>query len=230
MKNYKHIFFDLDRTLWDFNSNSREALTDIFNELTLEQYFTSAEQFIELYHKNNENLFEAYRLGKLKKDALRTLRFDLTLRDVNADNPELASIIGGLYVKLSTEKTILFPYTIEILDYLFPKYCLYILTNGFSETQFNKLKNAGLSSYFSGVFTSESTGFSKPHPNIFQLAINSVNARKNECLMIGDDFEVDILGARSFGIDQVFFNPDNLSFEDKASYEIKSLAELKNIL
>lgn len=230
MKVYKHIFFDLDRTLWDFNSNSREALTDIFIELKLEQYFSSAEQFITLYHKNNENLFEAYRHGKLKKETLRALRFDLTLRDVNTDNPELARIIGGLYVKLSTEKTILFPYTIEILDYLFPKYSLYILTNGFNETQFNKLKNAGLSPYFSKVFTSETTGFTKPHHNIFRMAINSVNASKKECLMIGDDFEVDILGARSFGIDQVFFNSGNLIFKEKASYEIKSLIELKNIL
>jgi putative hydrolase of the HAD superfamily len=230
VKNYKHIFFDLDRTLWDFNSNSREALTDIFKKLKLEQYFSSTEQFISLYHKNNENLFEAYRHGKIKKAALRSLRFALTLKDVKIDNPELVRNIGDLYINLSTEKTILFPFAIEILDYLFPNYSLYILTNGFKETQFNKLKNSGLSSYFSKVFTSEAVGFSKPHPNIFQLAINSVNARKNECLMIGDDFEVDILGAKSFGIDQVFFNPDNLIFENKASYEIRSLIELKNIL
>jgi putative hydrolase of the HAD superfamily len=227
---YKHIFFDLDRTLWDFDANSREALHEIFHVLKLDQYFSSTSEFVDIYHQHNAKLWEDYRHGKLNKKALRSLRFDLTLRDVRVNDPELAMTIGEHYLRLSTEKTLVFPFAFEILDYLFPKYPLYILTNGFRDTQFNKLKNTGLGNYFTHVFTSETIGFNKPHPEIFQWAINSVNARKKECIMVGDDFEVDILGAKSYGIDQVFFNPDNLIFEEKASYEIKSLLELKNIL
>jgi putative hydrolase of the HAD superfamily len=230
LKKYKHIFFDLDRTLWDFESNSREVLTDIFNELKLEQYFSSPDQFIKLYHKHNEILFEAYRQGKLNKTTLRALRFELTFKDVNINNPELVIKTGDLYLRLHTVKNNLFPYAIEILDYLFPKYSLYILTNGFRETQFEKIKYSGLSSYFSRVFTSDTIGYNKPNPKIFQWAVSSVNAQKKECLMIGDDYEVDIRGAKDFGIDQVFFNPDNLIFEEKANYEIKSLIELKDFL
>jgi len=230
LKIYRHIFFDLDRTLWDFDTNSGTALSEIFEELKLYRFFTSPEVFVNLYHKHNEYLWENYRLGRLRKETLRSLRFDLTLKDVNVDDPSLAMKIGEQYLELCTEKTTVFPYTFEILNYLSPKYLLYILTNGFRETQFKKLKNTGLIHYFKQIFTSETIGFNKPHPEIFHWAVSSVNARKIECLMIGDDPEVDIRGARSYGMDQVFFNPGNVKCEVDVTYEIKSLIELKNIL
>ena len=230
MSNYKHIFFDLDRTLWDFDKNSSETLKEIFIELKLHDYFSSVAQFLEIYYKHNDKLWEGYRLGKLSKEDLRSLRFDLTLRDVNVINPELADIIGKYYVRIIADKTYLQPFAFEILNYLQPKYYLYILTNGFRDTQLDKLEKTGLSLFFSRVFTSETIGFNKPHPEIFHRAVSSVNAKKNECLMIGDDFEVDIMGAKSYGIDQVFFNPGNLFINEKATYEINSLINLKSIL
>jgi putative hydrolase of the HAD superfamily len=230
LKAYKHIFFDLDRTLWDFDANSRAALTDVFRNHNLDRYFESPEPFIKAYHKHNELLWLQYREGRIKKDLFRSLRFELTLAEAKIDNPDLAKAIGEDYLHLSTEKTILFPYTHEILAYLQDKYSLYILTNGFRETQLGKMKNCDLSKYFQHVFTSETIGFNKPNPKIFHWAMSSVNGRKEECLMIGDDFEVDILGAKSCGMDQVLFNPDKLVTNIKPSYEIESLIELKNIL
>jgi len=230
LKTYKHIFFDLDRTLWDFDSNSRSALMDVFELHQLGRYFDSPEPFISGYHKHNEVLWNRYRKGTIKKELLRSLRFDLTLQDAKVEDNELAKAIGEDYLQLSTEKTILFPYTHEILEYLDKKYPLYILTNGFRETQFSKMKNCDLSKYFHTVFTSETIGFNKPHPKIFQWAVSSVNGRKEECIMIGDDIEVDILGAQSYGIDQVFFNPEKLITEARPTHTIESLAELKGIL
>jgi putative hydrolase of the HAD superfamily len=227
---YKHIFFDLDRTLWDFDSNSRAALTDVYEAHHLGRYFESPEPFILGYHKHNELLWDRYRQGNIKKELLRSLRFDLTLKDVSVDNPALAREIGEDYLQLSTEKTILFPHTHEILTYLNGKYPLYILTNGFRETQFSKMKNCDLSKYFHTVFTSETIGYNKPHPKIFHWAMSSVNGKKEECLMIGDDIEVDILGAKSCGMDQVFFNPEKLINEANPTFAIESLLELKNIL
>jgi len=227
---YKHIFFDLDRTLWDFDSNSRAALIDAFRIHQLDRYFESPEPFIHSYHKHNEVLWNRYREGSIKKELLRSLRFDLTLKDVNVVDPELGKAIGDDYLHLSTEKTILFPYTHEILSYLQGKYPLYILTNGFRETQFSKMKNCDLLKYFHTVFTSETIGYNKPNPKIFQWAMSSVNGRKEECLMIGDDLEVDILGAKACGIDQVFFNPDRLFTHSKPTYTIESLIELKDFL
>jgi putative hydrolase of the HAD superfamily len=230
LKAYKHIFFDLDRTLWDFDANSREALTDVFLNHHLDRYFESPETFINAYHKHNELLWNGYREGNIKKELLRSLRFELTLKEVKIDNHELAKAIGEDYLQLSTVKTILFPYTHEILNYLYEKYPLYILTNGFRETQFSKMKNCDLTKYFRNVFTSETIGYNKPHPKIFHWAMSSVNGRKEECLMIGDDFEVDILGARSCGMDQVFFNPEKLIVKEKTTFEIDSLMDLKNFL
>ena len=230
LKAYKHIFFDLDRTLWDFDSNSRAALIDVFENHNLNRYFESPEPFILAYNKHNELLWDHYRKGHIRKEHLRSLRFELTLRDVEIVNNELAIAIGEDYLQLSAGKTILFPYTHEILIYLQKKYPLYILTNGFRETQFSKMKICDLSKYFHTVFTSETIGFNKPHPKIFHWAMSSVNGKKEECLMIGDDIEVDILGARNCGMDQVFFNPNKLITRAKPTYEIESLIELKKIL
>jgi putative hydrolase of the HAD superfamily len=227
---YKHIFFDLDRTLWDFDSNSGEALSDIFNKYQLNRFFESLEPFVKAYHKHNEFLWNSYRDGQIKKETLRSQRFELALSEVEIVNPELAKALNEDYLILSTEKTILFPHTYEILNYLQKKYSLYILTNGFRETQFKKMKNCNLDKYFHHVFTSETIGYNKPHPKIFHWAMSSVNGRKEECLMIGDDIEVDIVGAKSAGMDQVYFNPGKLAIKEKPTYDIVSLIDLKEIL
>lgn len=230
MRKYKHIYFDLDRTLWDFDANSREALGDLFRKFNLHNLFSSPEEFVETYHKHNERLWAQYRDGNLTKAILRSKRFELTLKDKKVKDPVLAAQIGELYLEQSVLKTNLFPHTIEILDYLKPNYNLYILTNGFRETQFRKLDNCGLSNYFDEVFTSETIGYNKPHQKIFEWAITAVNAKKSDCIMIGDDQKVDIEGAARFGMDTIFFNPLKERPIAKASYTIENLLEIKNIL
>ncbi|HYW95248.1 MAG TPA: HAD family hydrolase, partial [Bacteroidales bacterium] len=136
MKTYSHLFFDLDRTLWDFESNSYEALSDIFEKYVLKNHFSDPRDFIDTYHKHNEKLWAQYRHGTLKKDILRSKRFELTLNERDVRDPVMAQQIGDDYLELSVIKTRLFPYTRDILEYLRPKYKLYILTNGFKETQF----------------------------------------------------------------------------------------------
>ncbi len=230
LKKYKHLFFDLDRTLWDFESNSLEALGELFDKYTLCDYFSCPEDFVSTYHKHNERLWAEYRTGKLTKEILRSKRFELTLLDREIRDAELARQIGAEYLELSVIKTRLFPYSVEILEYLRPGYKLYILTNGFSETQFRKMKNSGLEKFFDQVFTSEALGYKKPDPRMFSRAVSSVNARKQECLMIGDDPEVDIAGAARFGMDTVYFNNTGLSAPVAPTWEISHLKELEDIL
>lgn len=231
MKEYKHLYFDLDRTLWDFDSNSGEALLDIYNDFNLDRFFDKSEDFVSAYHFHNEKLWDDYRKGALSKEVLRSERFLLTLKGNMEGKEELARIIGEKYLEISVLKTRLFPCTHEILTYLRDKsYHLYLLTNGFRETQFSKLQNCDLGKYFEKVFTSETIGVNKPNPEIFHWAISSVNAKKAECLMIGDDQAVDIQGAKDFGIDTVFFNPDEEPIKCQPDYEIRNLCELKNIL
>ncbi|MGC9343009.1 MAG: YjjG family noncanonical pyrimidine nucleotidase, partial [Bacteroidales bacterium] len=224
------IYFDLDRTLWDFDANSREALGDLYRRFNLDTLFSSPEDFIDSYHKHNERLWAQYREGNLTKAILRSKRFELTLKDKKVKDPILAARMGEEYLSQSVLKTILFPNTLEILDYLKPKYNLYILTNGFRETQFKKLGNCGLDVYFDEVFTSETIGYNKPHQKIFEWAITAVNAKKDECIMIGDDQKVDIAGAKQFGMDTFFFNPLKEGSVVESTYTIHDLSELENIL
>jgi putative hydrolase of the HAD superfamily len=231
MKKYKHIYFDLDRTLWDFEANARETFKEMLANYDLKAKIPSYEQFFEVYTVHNERLWNAFRNGNLKKAVLRDKRFILTLEDFGIKNPFLAKEMSEAYLKIMPTKNKLYPNAHEILEYLMEhKYHLYILTNGFKEVQHLKLDYSDLAKYFLRVITSDSIGVQKPDPEIFAYALNSANARKDESLMIGDDLETDIIGARNYGIDQVYFNPCMTAHSEKITFEINSLLEIKDIL
>ncbi len=231
MKQYKHIFFDLDKTLWDFDRNSFETFKDIFNKLELkEKGIPSLNDFIRVYTEHNLRLWDLYRKGEIEKEVLRYKRFDLTLKDFGINDFELANAIGSDYIYLSPLKTNLFPESRETLEYLKAKYTLHIITNGFEEVQHRKIKASDLNKYFENVITSEESGCKKPDPMIFKFALNTAHAKASESLMIGDDIEVDIIGARNSGIDQVYFNYHKTQHNEVVSYEITELKSLRKIL
>lgn len=223
----KNIFFDLDRTLWDFEKNSYLVLEEIFLEYNLkEKICVQKEVFINEYKKINETLWNQYRVGKIKKENLRNSRFKQTLELFNYYDERLSIEISDYYVKECPKKKNLFPNTTKILDYLKNKYNLHIITNGFEEVQIIKLKSSGLSDYFNQIITSEKIGVKKPDPKIFSFALTSAKANKENSIMIGDDLKVDILGAENFGIRAVYFNPNMNIHNEKISFEIKNLDEL----
>jgi len=230
VKVYKHIFFDLDRTLWDFDQNMVDALREIFFEFNLDSSFPNVNTFIKCFSKHNEYLWEKYRKGELKKDVLRFKRFDLTLKDYGVNDLLLAKRIGDEFIRITPTKTALVPHAREVLDYLSPKYKLHIISNGFNEVQFPKLETCHIAKYFDKVITSEISGYHKPCPEAFGYSLSSANAKKVESIMIGDDLEIDVLGAKKFGMDQVYVNPNKLVHKSKPTYEIQSLLELKKIL
>lgn len=229
MQRYKHIYFDLDRTLWDFESNSTEALRDLYHKYRLYDFIPSFDIFQGSFERHNEVLWAKYQNGELKKSILRSERFHVALKEFGVDDNAMASRIGEDYISLSPQKTILFPWANRALGYLAGKYSLYIITNGFNEVQFTKLTNSGLDKYFKKVITSEDAGYMKPRSEIFEYALSSVNARKRESIMVGDDLETDIKGAGNAGIDQVFFNPKRIRHNENPSFEIFSLKELIDI-
>jgi len=227
---YLHIFFDLDRTLWDFDRNSRESLTELINLHNLEKIIESPEEFVRTYHRVNIELWRHYRCGKMTKEVLRSLRFRMTLGEFGIRDDDLAHRIGKEYLRISPRKTLLVPHAIEMLEYLMPRSRLHIITNGFRESQEIKIRNCRLEKYFTSITTSETIGYNKPRPEIFQHALSTAHAKKSESLMVGDDLEVDIAGARNFGIDQAFLNIDGIRHNDPVTHEISSLLELKQIL
>ena len=155
----------------------------------------------------------------------------LTLLDFKIGDQELARTMATQFLDLLPTRKLLFPYTIEILDYLSNKnYKLHLITNGFEKTQHSKLEYSGLSKYFIEVITSEGSNSLKPHKEIFDYALNKTKATTEESIMIGDSIEVDIQGAMNAGIDQIYVNHLNVEPEVKPTYIVYSLKELENIL
>ncbi len=230
-RQYQHLFFDLDRTLWDFEKSSIEAFEEIFEKHQLAaKGIDNPEEFHNKYIAHNRKLWNLYREGMLEKDILRWKRFYLTLLDYDIDDKALSEIIGMDYVEISPRKINLFPHVIETLAYLAPKYHLHLITNGFQEVQQVKIKVSGMDRYFENLITSEEAGVKKPDPWIFYYAFDKTGALADESLMIGDDYPVDIEGARQVGMDQVFFDPDGISNENNCTYKVDDLLTLCKIL
>ena len=229
--NYKFLFFDLDHTLWDYHANSTKALTQLFHKYSLDSNFESATEFISIFNRHNDLLWEAYRQGNIKKDELRYKRFRDTFAEKELDNKELPLEIGDLYLEITPRLNTLFPHAIETLDYLASRgYEMYILTNGFLKTQEIKLENASIDKYFRKIFSSDELGINKPHKDFFHWVISSLHANKKDCLMIGDDEKVDVGGAKNYGIEAVWFNSFDKRKAEKAIITISDLAQLKEFL
>lgn len=230
-KIYKHIFFDLDHTLWDFERNAEETKRELFDELNLQELgIENYEKFREKYVPINQALWALYRDDKIEKDDLNFRRFYDTLCSLGIDDRKLGEAMAAGFIEGISSKTYLFPHAKEILEYLLPKYPLHIITNGFEEVQFSKLKNSGMYRYFSGIITSEEAGVKKPDPEIFHYALRKTGALANESLMIGDDLEVDMAGARQLGIDQLYVNHDRILHAEPVTMEVFSLDEIMELL
>lgn len=231
MKTYKHIFFDLDHTLWDFETNATETLNEIYSHFSLkEKGIVSVSGFINMYKSINEKMWDDYEKGKISKEYLRTKRYYKTLLSFGIDDAKLSENIGEYYVSESPKKTNLFPETLETLKYLKEKnYQLHIITNGFIEVQYLKLNNSGLKTFFENIIISEEAGSNKPEKKIFHYALQKANAEKGESIMIGDNLGTDILGAKNSGIDQCLFNPEKKNHNEKITFEISEIKELREL-
>lgn len=204
-KQYKHIFFDLDNTLWDFKKNSYHAMHEAFKR-HINNGHIDYKKFFEVYSLHNRVLWKEYRNQVVPKSELVWLRFQKTFDELEVRNVSAAEM-NVTYLEKMPEQTALLPDAEKVLHYLKAKgYNLSIISNGFREVQFKKLENTGLLYYFTKVFLSEDVKVPKPGAAIFKYAVKSVNAKKAESIMIGDDWETDVQGALKFGIDAVYLN------------------------
>jgi putative hydrolase of the HAD superfamily len=229
---YKHLFFDLDHTLWDFDANARMTLQQLHIDLHLpEKGIHDFDRFHKNYLAHNERLWAQYRTGHIRQDELRLKRMWLSLLDFGIDDEELARQMGELFLQLLPTRTILFPDTIDVLHYLQKKgYGLHLITNGFEQTQHGKLQSSGLAPFFKVVVTSEGSNSLKPQREIFDFALNKTGARAEESLMIGDALDVDVAGALNAGIDAVHVNYNHTIQDIQPTYTIYQLKELEDFL
>ena len=225
-KKYRHLFFDLDETLWDFKRNSLETLHDLFASHQLELRGIERDDFILRYHHHNNIFWDLFRKGKVTRDELRTVRWKVTLSEFEIHDEVLAKNLSEQYLQILPGKKNLLNDAMEVLTQLKKKYFIHIITNGFEEVQLQKISTSGLAPFFTHVITSERAGIQKPNKEIFRYALEVCNAGMAESIFIGDSIEADIHGAKGVGMDHVLFNPEKIPHREVVQREINSLQEL----
>lgn len=221
------VFFDLDHTLWDFEKNSALTYTKIFDlhDLTID-----VDAFLSYYIPINHDCWKLYREDKIGKENLRYVRLQATFEKLGMSvSDELINLLADEYIKYLSTFSNLFDGTLDILNYLKPKYKLHIITNGFQEVQNFKLKNSMIDHFFECVVDSEMVGVKKPNPLIFEYSLTKAKAIPKKSIMIGDSYEADILGAQKLGMHTIHFNSNNEP-EDEKGITIYKLEEIKKYL
>lgn len=227
IKEIKHVFFDLDHTLWDFDKNSALTFDKIFKK---HQVDISLDKFLEVYEPVNLRYWKRYRNDEIDKIELRYGRLRDTFSEISfAVDDTLIHALSVDYIEYLSSFSHLFDGTLELLQYLQPTYQLHIITNGFEEAQRKKMNASEITSYFKTVTNAELAGVKKPNPIIFDFALHSAKAQPKESIMIGDNYEADILGALNVGYDAIFFNYRNDHIEPHIK-QVKHLSELKKYL
>lgn len=229
---YKHLFFDLDHTIWDFHRNSHEAIEEVFDNFHIQKLggidFNS---FLKRYREVNGSLWKQYNHGKINKSELRDARFKRVLSSFDLDKSLDSRLLEKLYMDVCPRKPNLVEGALDLLDYLQAKgYDLHILTNGFEETTITKLSSSNILDYFKVTVTSEGLQTTKPNAEFFERAMEKAKSTPEDTLMIGDNLDTDIKGAKNVGIDQVYYNPEENKHKEEVTFEIKRLRELKEIL
>lgn len=235
MKPYKYLFFDLDHTLWDYDHNASETLLELYDLFDLGKYgIVDADYFKEVFFYENEKLWEDLNAGLIDKFYLRSHRFRLVMEAAQANmksvTQDLIEEINTAFLSACSRKKQVIEGAFEVLDHCHGKYDLHIITNGFEEVQAIKMKYSGLDKYFDKIITSEKAGHKKPNAGIYTYALKHTGAEVNQSLMIGDNLHTDIKGARAFGMDQVYFNPEKKAHNTPVTAEIDRLIQLLDIL
>lgn len=226
----KHIFFDLDHTIWDFDKNAEETLTELYTSYKLAQLgLNSCDDFIATYTANNHSLWMEYHLGNISKETLRSERFSKTFIQMGVLPELIPAQFEDDYVRLTPVKTNLFEGSTKVLAYLQQKYTLHIISNGFKESTLMKMDRSGLNPYFTNVIISEDVGVNKPNKAIFEYALDKAQALKQESIMIGDSIEADIRGAQAFGMKAIYFNPLRKEKPEDVLHQIHHLEELLSL-
>jgi putative hydrolase of the HAD superfamily len=223
--NISDIFFDLDHTLWDFEKNSALAFYKVFEE---HKITIDLPLFLQIYEPINMQYWKLYRDEQITKQQLRRGRLNDAFAQMGTSFPvETIDSLAEAYIDFLPLNNHLFPGTLELLDYLKPAYKLHIITNGFEEVQTLKLRNSNIESYFQTVTNSERVGVKKPNPKIFQYALNQANSAPEKSVMIGDNLEADIMGAKAVGMHTLLFSNSHNS--DNGFIVAKQLLDIKNL-
>ncbi len=233
---YRDLFLDFDDTLYDTHGNANIALGEIYDEFELHRNFDRMEDFLLPYWQVNVELWTLYAAGQITRDVLILERFRRPLsygRGLETVSVDFCMRISDRFLDLCADKPGVIPGAHEVMDYLKSRgYALHMCSNGFHEVQYRKLRACGMKDYFDTIVLSEDAGVNKPNPGYFDYAFRVTGARPATTLMIGDNFQTDILGAKGAGLDVMWFNPSSSTNKapEAVNYEIHDLREILSIL
>ena len=225
--NKKIVLLDLDNTLIDFNECARHSIIKSFEK----HGFTYTEETFKTFIAENVKIWKRLEKGEITKSDLRANRWNIILGKLGIDYD--GTIIEEEFEKGVAQGAYAVEGAYELLDYLYPKYELYIVSNGFRFVQESRLKIGDFRKYFKEIFLSEDIGIQKPAKEFFDYCFEKLgNPKKEDVVLIGDSISADIIGGLNYGIDSVWFNKndDELPENIKPSYIVKHLDEIQNIL
>jgi putative hydrolase of the HAD superfamily len=223
---YKCYLFDIDRTLFDFNANAKEAMR--LSILEMHVQVSDFDDFWNKYQVVNAHYWHLYEHGEIDKETLRRERiYQALVQVLGVDDRAYADNLEVLYLGYMGRMTTMMPHAKEVVVALKERGArLGICSNGFSEVQYSKLINCGIRDYFCSVVISDEVGVNKPFPKIFELAMKGAGGTRQDTIMVGDDVGVDIEGAQVFGIDQYYYNPGRLPCDCAPTYTGDTLLDL----
>lgn len=224
---YNILLFDLDDTLLDFGANETESLNKLFQQ----QGYMYSDEIFQVYRAVNKQLWAEYENGNIILNDVLNARFSETML-------KLGKVVDGIEWEnayrelLGSGNQLMFEGALEVCQKLSASHRLFVVTNGITQTQIRRLKQAGLYEYFEQIFDSQSIGFQKPSPKFFDYVMNHIkDFNKQEALIIGDSLNTDIKGGILSGIDTCWINRHSQeSFaEIQSTYTITSLMEIMDI-
>jgi len=230
-KRYTTLLIDLDDTILDTAANSHATLREIYHEYSFDKYYERYEDFYDVYSPHNLSLWKKYEYNLIGKHEIMSKRFYIPFLHMENISEDTALDINNEFMHRTALRKKLIDGAVELLQVLKPYYKMYVLSNGFEEVQYLKMKSTGLNRYFDGIILSDEIGRNKPDPAIFTYAMERADANPDEALMIGDNWSTDIEGAKNSGIDQLWFNPSgNVKNTFIPTFMVSELSEIKDIL
>lgn len=223
---YKYLLFDLDDTVLDFKANELRSLKELFNENNI----ALTDEILNHYLEVNTRLWSEYESGLIKMDEVLNKRFEIVLNDFNYQ------IDGVKWEKMYRNNlgngAELMEDAIDVLEKLSTKYTLYVVTNGVTKTQLNRLSKSNIEKYFKDIYTSENIGYPKPSSEFFNYVIDDIEGfDTNKALVIGDSLNNDVMGANNASMASCWMSNGRSNNTDiKPTYTINKLIDLLNIL
>ncbi len=223
------VFFDLDHTLWDYDTNALQTLREIYNQFEVSKVYDDFGQFSETFFRRNAELWDQYNRGVIGREHIRQTRFKQILADSELAENGAAVAMSDYFTTEGPRKSALIDGSIEILDYLSQSYRMAVITNGFTDVQAIKLSHSGIDHYFEEVITSESAEARKPSAEIFDHALDLTGNHRDEVVMIGDNLDTDIKGAHAADWHAIWFTTSDEQAPAK-TVKVRRLQEITALL